>query len=62
VDTLADMFLLARCDALVYNSSLFNQYARILTGNFSGNQTHLESLFLRSRLRLLAGAARRRRS
>ncbi len=60
VDTLADMFLLARCDALVYNSSLFNQYARVLTGNFGGNQAHIESLFLRTAPRRLAAAMRRR--
>jgi hypothetical protein len=46
IDTLADMFLLARCDALVFNSSMFNQYARVLTGFFGGNLVHLESLFL----------------
>ena len=62
VDTLADMFLLARCDALIYNSSLFNQYARVVTGNFSGNQVHIETLFLRTRLRHLATTARRRLS
>ena len=60
VDTLADMFLLARCDALIYNDSLFNQYARVMTENFGGNQAHIESLFLRSRSRHLAAAARRR--
>ena len=59
-DSLVDMFLLARCDALVYNSSLFNQYARVLTGNFSGNLVHLETLFPRQRLRMLAAGARRR--
>ncbi len=51
VDTLADMFLLARCDALVYNNSLFNQYARVLSGYFGGNLVHIESLFLRNRIR-----------
>lgn len=59
-DTLVDMFLLARCDALVYNSSLFNQYARVLTGWFSGNQVHFESLFLRNRARYALAAVRRR--
>lgn len=62
-DTLADMFLLARCDALVYNTSLFNQYARVSRGFFGGNQVHLERLFLRQLLRLqgaqFAGQARR---
>lgn len=60
VDTLADMFLLARCDALVYNNSVFNQYARVLNAYFGGNQTHIDSLFLKGRLRMLAAAARRR--
>lgn len=59
-DTLADMFLLARCDALVYNSSLFNQYARVSTGYFSGNHVHFESLLLRKRIRYFVGAVRRR--
>ena len=60
VDTLADMFLLARCDALIYNGSLFNQYARVVTENFGGNQVHIETLFFRTRSRHLAAAARRR--
>ena len=60
VDTLADMFLLARCDALVYNNSLFNQYARVLNGYFGGNMVHIDSLFWRGRVRMLAAAARRR--
>jgi hypothetical protein len=59
-DTLADMFLLARCDALVYNSSMFNQYARVVTGYFGGNLVHLEGLLLRNRLRWLAARAERR--
>jgi nodulation protein Z len=61
VDTIADMFLLARCDALVYNNSLFNQYARVLTGQFSGNQVHIESLFLHKRLEAAATRLRARR-
>jgi hypothetical protein len=55
-DTLADMFLLARCDALVYNTSLFNQYARVVTGQFSGNLVHFESLAFRKRAAALAQA------
>lgn len=58
-DTLADMFLLARCDALVYNNSLFNQYARVSRGYFGGNQVHLERLFLRQRVRQSAAQAQR---
>jgi nodulation protein Z len=57
VDTLADMFLLARCDALVYNNSLFNQYARVVTGNFGGNLVQFESLFLSGKLRSLKAKA-----
>ena len=60
VDTLADMFLLARCDALVYNNSLFNQYARVVTGYFGGNLVHIEDLYLRRRPRRTAVALRRR--
>jgi hypothetical protein len=60
VDSLVDMFLLARCDALIYNSSLFNQYARVVTGNFGGNQVHIETLFLRTAPRRLAASVRRR--
>ena len=48
-DTVADMFLLSRCDALVYNTSLFNQYARVVTGYFGGNAVHFESLLRRKR-------------
>jgi hypothetical protein len=72
VDTLADMFLLARCDALVFNSSMFNQFARVLNADFGGNVAHIETLYLgwhvrhmRSRLARLprrvrsAAAARR---
>jgi nodulation protein Z len=59
IDTLVDMFLLSRCNALVYNSSLFNQYARCVTGFYGGNEVHLETLFLRNRGRQLARALRR---
>lgn len=59
VDTLADMFLLARCDALVYNNSLFNQYARVVTGNFGGNLVQFETLFFSGRLRAARARARR---
>jgi hypothetical protein len=59
-DTLADMFLLARCDAFVYNTSLFNQYARVVTGQFGGNLVHFESILLRKRAAVRLRAARRR--
>ena len=60
VDTLADMFLLARCDALIYNNSLFNQYARVLNAYFGGNMIHIDTLFAGPRARSLASTARRR--
>ncbi len=60
VDTLVDMFLLARCDALVYNTSVFNRYARVVTGGYSGNQVHFEGLLLRNRWKSVKQAARRR--
>jgi hypothetical protein len=58
VDTLADMFLLARCDALVWNFSLFNQFARVSTGYFGGNHVHFESLQWARRARHAAGRLR----
>lgn len=60
-ETVVDMFLLARCDALIYNSSVFNQYARVVSGYFSGNLVHIESLFPRRRARVAAAALWRRR-
>jgi hypothetical protein len=60
VDTIADMFLLARCNALIYNNSLFNQYARVLNAYFGGNMIHVDTLFAGPRLRSLTSAARRR--
>jgi hypothetical protein len=44
-DTVIDHFLLGRCDALVYNGSMFSQYARVLTNHFSGNCRNIDSLF-----------------
>lgn len=61
-DTLVDMFLLARCDALVHNSSVFNQYARVVTGAYGGNLVHFETLTLRNRWRWVEQGARRRLS
>ena len=59
-DTIADMFLLARCDALVFNSSVFNQYARVATGYFAGNLVHIESLFRRKTFGARVSAIRRK--
>ena len=47
VDALADMFLLARCQALIRNNSVFNQYAQVVTNNFNGNNRDFESLYAR---------------
>ena len=52
--------LKARCDALVWNFSLFNQYARVATGYFGGNHVRFESLTARARARRLVGGAVRR--
>jgi hypothetical protein len=59
-DSVIDMFLLARCDALVYNNTMFNEYARVATGLFGGGEVHLESLFTRLRVRRLATRMRAR--
>jgi hypothetical protein len=61
VDTLADMFLLAKCDALVWNFSFFNQFARVSTAYFGGNHVPFETLQWRRRARRAAGEIRRRR-
>jgi hypothetical protein len=60
VDTLVDMFLLAHCDALVFNSSMFNQYARVLNGYFGGNQAHIETLLPSRRLQATVAIAKKR--
>ena len=59
VDAIADMFLLARCDALVRNGSAFNTYAYTVTNGFSGNVRHIESLYARYWLRAIGGRVRR---
>lgn len=61
-DTVADMFLLAECDALVYNTSLFNQFARVVTGYYGGNCVHFESRLLRKRIQVVVNGMRRRLS
>ena len=47
VDSLTDMFLLARCQALIRNGTAFNLYAQTVTNQFNGNSRHLESLYAR---------------
>ena len=44
-DVLIDMLLLARCQALIRNKSLFSRYAVTMTDGFGGNVYELESLF-----------------
>jgi hypothetical protein len=60
VDAIADMFLLARCQALVRNGSVFNAYAATVTTGFSGNMRHIETLYLRYWVRAAWNKARRR--
>jgi hypothetical protein len=45
VDTIVDMLLLARCNALIKNRSNFNFYARATTGSFNGNMQRFEKLY-----------------
>lgn len=47
VDALTDMFLLARCQALVRNGTVFNQYAQVVTNSFNGNNRDFETLYAR---------------
>jgi len=47
VDAIVDMFLLARCQALIRNGSVFNDYAVTVTNHFSGNVRHIETLYAR---------------
>jgi hypothetical protein len=47
VDAIVDMMLLARCQALVRNGSVFNQYAATVTNCFNGNMRHIERLYAR---------------
>jgi hypothetical protein len=44
-DIVADMFLLARCNALVRNFSMFNYYGTVMTDHYGGNLYELESFF-----------------
>lgn len=60
VDAIADMFLLARCHALVRNGSVFNAYAATVTAGFSGNMRHIETLYLRYWVRAAWNKARRK--
>jgi Nodulation protein Z (NodZ) len=51
-DTIIDMFLLASCNALVYNPTLFSEYARVTTNYFGGNLINVESRYARYYVRV----------
>lgn len=59
VDAITDMFLLARCQALIGNFSVFNQYAVTVTNHFSGNVRQIETLYARYWLRAAWNKAKR---
>lgn len=59
LDQVVDHFLLARCDALVYNASMFNQYAQVVTDYFNGNVRNIESLYPRWWLKAAVARVRR---
>jgi hypothetical protein len=59
VDAIVDMMLLARCQALVRNGSVFNQYAATVTNFFNGNIRHIETLYARYWIRAAYGYAKR---
>lgn len=59
VDAIVDMFLLARCQALICNFSVFNLYAVTATNHFDGNVRHFETLYARYWLRAGLNKAKR---
>lgn len=59
VDAIVDMFLLARCQALIRNGSVFNEYATTVTNCFNGNVRHIETLYARYWARAAWGRAKR---
>ena len=59
VDAITDMFLLARCQALIGNFSVFNQYAVTVTNRFNGNVRQIETLYAKYWLRALSGKLKR---
>jgi hypothetical protein len=50
-DTVIDMLLLARCNALIRNRSKFSSYALVSTGYFGGNVQEVEELYPKARAR-----------
>ena len=59
VDSLADMFLLARCQALIRNGTVFNQYAQVVTSSFNGNCRDFETLYTRYWVRAAVNRGKR---
>lgn len=59
IDAIVDMFLLARCHALIRNGSAFNAYACTVTNWFNGNVRHIETLYARYWIRAAWNKARR---
>jgi hypothetical protein len=43
-DMVIDHFLLGRCDALIYNATMFCNYGRVVTNDYGGNARNIESL------------------
>jgi len=59
VDAIVDMFLLARCQALIRNGTFFNAYAVTVTTHFNGNVRHIETLYVRYWAQAVWNKARR---
>jgi hypothetical protein len=59
IDSLTDMFLLARCQALIRNATAFNLYAQTVTNYFNGNCRNIETMYAKYWLRGVAGRASR---
>jgi hypothetical protein len=58
IDQVVDHFLLGCCNALVYNASMFSQYAQVVTHYFNGNVRNIESLYPRWWLKAAAARGR----
>jgi hypothetical protein len=61
-DAITDMYLLARCHALIRNGSVFNAYAATVTGYYGGNVQHIEKLYASYWLKAARNRLRPRRS
>src|SRR5581483_4950033 len=58
-DIVIDHFLLARCNALIRNPSMFSTYALLTTDFYDGNFRDLESMYPRHYVRAALRRARR---